>query len=109
MTSASLLIVVFVGTVVGAVTGLVVSASFGAVHLAILAGFLGAMAGVVIRNFILAKGAGVGPDDSKTPTLVVIYATVASLAGLFLAVLLSMLMISYHTTPGEQPKVKKKQ
>jgi len=133
MTSASLLIVLFVGTVVGAVTGLVVSASFGAVHLAILAGFLGAMAGVVIRNFILAKGAGVGPDDSKTPTLVVIYATVASLAGslaakevadfsevdaavgigalagLFLAVLLSMLMISYHTTPGEQPKVKKKQ
>ena len=133
MTSASLLIVLFVGTVVGAVTGLVVSASFGAVHLAILAGFLGAMAGVVIRNFIIAKGAGVGPDDSKTPTLVVIYATVASLAGslaakevadfsevdaavgigalagLFLAVLLSMLMISYHTTPGEQPKVKKKQ
>ncbi|MGA9443986.1 MAG: hypothetical protein WBV18_11310 [Methyloceanibacter sp.] len=127
------MIVLFVGTVVGAVTGLVVSASFGAVHLAILAGFLGAMAGVVIRNFILAKGAGVGPDDSKTPTLVVIYATVASLAGslaakevadfsevdaavgigalagLFLAVLLSMLMISYHTTPGEQPKVKKKQ
>ena len=133
MTSASLLIVLFVGTVVGAVTGLVVSASFGAVYLAILAGFLGAMAGVVIRNFILAKGAGVGPDDSKTPTLVVIYATVASLAGslaakevadfsevdaavgigalagLFLAVLLSMLMISYHTTPGEQPRVKKKQ
>jgi hypothetical protein len=133
MTSASLLIVLFVGTVVGAVTGLVVSASFGAVYLAILAGFLGAMAGVVIRNFILTKGAGVGPDDSKTPTLVVIYATVASLAGslaakevadfsevdaavgigalagLFLAVLLSMLMISYHTTPGEQPKVKKKQ
>lgn len=133
MTSASLLIVLFVGTVVGAVTGLVVSASFGAVYLAILAGFLGAMAGVVIRNFIIARGAGVGPDDSKTPTLVVIYATVASLAGslaakevadfsevdaavgigalagLFLAVLLSMLMISYHTTPGEQPKVKKKQ
>ncbi len=133
MTSASLLIVLFVGTVVGAVTGLVVSASFGAVYLAILAGFLGAMAGVVIRNFIIARGAGVGPDDSKTPTLVVIYAIVASLAGslaakevadfsevdaavgigalagLFLAVLLSMLMISYHTTPGEQPKVKKKQ
>ena len=132
MTSASLLIVLFVGTVVGAVTGLVVGASFGAVYLAILAGFLGAMAGVVIRNFIIAKGAGVGPDDSKTPTLVVIYAIVASLAGslaakevadfsevdaavgigalagLFSAVLLSMLMISYHTTPGEQPKLKKK-
>ena len=132
MTSASLLIVLFVGTVVGAVTGLVVSASFGAVYLAILAGFLGAMAGVVIRNFIIAKGAGVGPDVSKTPTLVVIYAIAASLAGslaakevanfsevaaavgigalagLFSAVLLSMLMISYHTTPGEQPKLKKK-
>jgi len=132
MTSASLLIVLFVGTVVGAVTGLVVGGSFGAVYLAVLAGFLGAVAGVVIRNLILTKGAGFGPDDSKTPTLVAIYAIIASLAGslaakevldhseltapvgigalagLFSAVLLAMLMITYHTNPGEPPKLKKK-
>lgn len=132
MTSASLLIVLFVGTVVGAVTGLVVGGGFGADPLAILAGFLGALAGVMIRNAIISKGAGLGPDDSKTPTLVLVYAIVASLAGslaakevfdvskfdapvglgalagLFSALLLSMLMITYHTTPGEQPKLRKK-
>ena len=132
MTSASLLIVLFVGTVVGAVTGLVVGGSFGAVYLAILAGFLGAVAGVIIRNLIITKGAGVGPDDSKTPSLVAIYAIIASLAGslaakevldfseltapvgvgalagLFSAVLLAMLMITYHTNPGEPPKLRQK-
>jgi len=132
MTSASLLIVLFVGTVVGAVTGLVVGPSFGLDALAILAGFLGAIAGVIIRNFLIAKGAGVGPDDSKTPVLVVVYAIVASLAGslaakefldfseltapvgigalagLFSAVLLAMLMITYHTNPGEPPRLKRK-
>jgi hypothetical protein len=132
MTSASLLIVLFVGTVVGAVTGLVVGGSFGAVYLAILAGFLGAIAGVVIRNLILAKGAGVGPDDAKTPGLVAVYAIIASLAGslaakevldhseltapvgvgalagLFSAILLSFLMITYHTNPGEPPMLRKK-
>jgi len=132
MTSASLLIVLFVGTVVGAVTGMVVGGSFGADPLAILAGFLGAVAGVIIRNLIIAKGAGVGPDDSKTPMLVAVYAIVASLAGslaakevldvseltapvgigalagLFSAVLLAMLMITYHTNPGEPPKLRKK-
>jgi uncharacterized membrane protein YeiH len=131
MTSASLLIVLFVGTVVGAVTGLVVGAGFGLDGLAVLAGFLGAIAGVIIRNFLIAKGAGVGPDDSKTPVLVVVYAIIASLAGslaakevldvselsapvgigalagLFSAILLAMLMITYHTNPGEPPKLKK--
>jgi uncharacterized membrane protein YeiH len=132
MTSASLLIVLFVGTVVGALTGLVVGGAFGADSLAILAGFLGAVAGVVVRNLIIAKGAGVGPDDSKTPVLVAVYAIIASLAGslaaketldvseltapvgvgalagLFSAVLLAMLMITYHTNPGEPPKLRKR-
>jgi len=132
MTSASLLIVLFVGTVVGAVTGLIVGGGFGALYLAILAGFLGAIAGVVVRNLIIAQGAGLGPDDSKTPVLVAVYAIIASLAGslaakevldvseltapvgigalagLFSAVLLAMLMITYHTHPGEAPKFRKK-
>lgn len=113
-------------------TGLTVGGGFGAVYLAILAGFLGAVAGVIIRNLIIAKGAGVGPDDSKTPVLVAIYAIVASLAGslaakeftdlsevsapvgigalagLFSAVLLAMLMITYHTNPGEPPQLRKR-
>ena len=132
MTSASLLIVLFVGTVVGAVVGMIVGAGFGTVALAILAGFLGSVAAVLIRNIILNRGAGVGADDTKTPVLVAVYAIVASLAGslaakevadfgeitapggigglagLFAALLLAMLMITYHTNPGEPPKLKRK-
>ena len=132
MTSASLLIVLFVGTVVGAVVGMIVGAGFGTIALAVLAGFLGSVAAVLVRNIILNRGAGVGADDTKTPVLVAVYAIVASLAGslaakevadfgeitaprgigglagLFAAVLLAMLMITYHTNPGEPPKLKRK-
>ena len=83
-----------------------------------------------MRNLVLARGAGLGPDDSKTPMLVIVYAAIASLgagslalevaehsglggapvmigtmAGLFASILLSMLMVTYHTHPGETPKL----
>lgn len=132
MTSASLLIVLLVATAVGAVTGLAVGTSLGSLSLAILAGFLGTIIGAVVRNLILARGAGVGPDDSRTPWVVIVYAAVASLAasaaaleiaqrsglsgspvwigtlaGLFAAILLAMLMVTYHTMPGETPKLRR--
>ena len=80
----------------------------------------------------LSRDAGVGPDDSKTPMAVVVYAAIASLAasaaalevaqrsdlagspvwigtlaGLFAAILMAMLMITYHTKPGETPKLRR--
>ena len=125
MTSASVLIVLLVGTVVGALVGLLVGGSIGAWYLALLAGFLGSTIAVVVRNLILSRGAGLGPDNSKTPVLVVVYAAVASLgagslavevaehsglggapvligtmAGLFASILLALLMVTYHTNPG---------
>jgi hypothetical protein len=131
MTSASLLIVLIVGTAVGALTGLAIGTSLGGLSVAILAGFLGTTAGAIVRNFIIARGAGVGPDDSRTPLLVIIYAVIASLAasaaavelaqrsdlgdsqiwigtlaGLIAAILMSMLLITYHTKPGETPKLR---
>ena len=130
MTSASLLIVLIVGTVVGALTGLILSGSLEALYLAFLAGLLGTTIGAVVRNLIVSRGAGMGPDDSRTPMLVIVYAAVASLAGssaaievarlselsspvwvgtlagLFSAILLAMLMITYHTNPGEMPKLR---
>ena len=132
MTSASLLIVLLVGTAVGALTGLAAgSFSLGALTVALLAGFLGTTIGAMVRNFILARGAGVGPDDSRTPLLVVIYAVIASLAasaaavelaqrsdlgdsriwvgtlsGLIAAILMSMLLITYHTKPGDRPTLR---
>lgn len=130
MTSANLLIVLLVGTAVGALTGLAIGNALGGLSLAILAGFLGTIIGAVVRNLIVSRVAGKGPDDSKTPVLVIVYAAVASLAasaaalelarrsdlasspvwigtlaGLFAAILMAMLMLTYHTNPGEPPKL----
>ena len=130
MTSANLLIVLIVGTVVGALTGLGLGSFFGnQLYLAILAGFLGTIIGGMARNFIMARGSGAGPDTSRTPSLVIVYSAIASLAGssaamevaqqsqvsasvwigalagLFSAILMALLMITYHTNPGEAPKL----
>jgi uncharacterized membrane protein YfcA len=129
MTSASLLVVLLVGTVVGAMTGLFVGDAMNPDFLAILAGFLGAIISALVRNFLLVRVTGVGPDDSRTPGTVILFAAVASLAaglgakevadfsevssaiwigtlaGLFSAILLAMLMIVYHTHPGHTPKL----
>jgi uncharacterized membrane protein YeaQ/YmgE (transglycosylase-associated protein family) len=71
MTSASLLIVLIAGTVVGALTGLIVGGNLEALYLAILAGFLGTVIAAIVRNFIMVRGSGVWPDDSRTPMLVI--------------------------------------
>ncbi len=130
MTSANLLIVLIVGTVVGALTGLGLGSFFGnQLYLAILAGFLGTIIGGLARNFIMARQSGAG-SDSRTPMLVIVYAAIASLAGssaamevaqqsevsasvwigtlagLFSAILMALLMITYHTHPGEAPKLR---
>lgn len=130
MTSASVLIVLLVGTVVGALVGLLLGGTMENWYLALLAGFLGSTIAVIIRNLVLSRGAGLGPGDSKTPGLVAIYAAVSSfgagslaleiarrsdladtpvwigtLAGLFASILLAMLMVTYHTNPGQPPKL----
>lgn len=132
MTSASLLIVLIVGTVVGALIGLAIGGGLDPLYLAILAGFLGTIIGAIARNVIMVRGSGSGPDDSRTPMLVVVYSAVASLAGsaaalevarrsdlassavwigtlagLFSGILLAMLMITYHTHPGESPSIRR--
>ena len=131
MTSASLLIVILVGLVVGALTGMVLGGGIGGTVLAIVAGFLACLAAIAARYFIVKRGIGVGRDDSQTPSLVIFYALVASLAGslaakevadcaelaapggigalagIFSSVLLAMLLIIYHTRPGDKPLLMK--
>ena len=137
MTSADLLIVLVVGTAVGALTGVAVGTSIGPLWLAIVAGFLGTIIGAIVRNFIISRGVGEKRGDpladSRTPWLVILYAAIASLAasaaaleiaqesglgdsavwigtlaGLFSAILMALLMIVYHTHPGESPKLRKR-
>ena len=122
MTSANLLIVVLVGAVVGALTGLALGGTLSGFYLAVVAGFLGTIVAGIARNEIM-KRSGAGPDDSKIPNLVLVYSAVASLggssladelvrlggidspiwlgtlAGLFSCILLAMLMITYYINP----------
>lgn len=131
MTSASLLIVVFVGLVVGAVTGMVLGSEIGGTILAVAAGFLACIAAIVVRYFIVKRGIGVGRDDSRTPGLILFYSLVASLAGslaakevadyaelaapagigglagIFSSMLLAMLLLFYHTSPGDKQLLNK--
>jgi hypothetical protein len=116
------LIVVLVGAVVGALTGLALGGTLTGFYLAVVAGFLGTIVAGVARNEIM-KRSGSGPDDSKIPNLVLVYSAVASLggssladeivriggidspvwlgtlAGLFSCILLAMLMITYYMNP----------
>ena len=86
--------------------------------------------GAMVRNFIIARGAGVGPDDSRTPLLVIIYAVIASLAasaaavelaqrsdlgdsriwvGTLSGLIAAILLITYHTKPGDMPTLRSRQ
>jgi hypothetical protein len=132
MTSANLLIVLLVGTVVGALVGLGLGDFFSNQwYLALVAGFIGTMVAALVRDFIVRRGGALGPDSSRIPTLVLVYAVIASLAGssaatevaqqsdmtgsvwlgtlagLFSSILMSMLMIVYFTHPGEAPKLRR--
>jgi len=122
MTSANLLIVILVGTVVGALVGLALGGTLTGFYLAVVAGFLATVIAGVART-LHDLVAGAGPDDSKIPNVVLVYSAVASLggssladevvriggidssvwlgtlAGLFSCILLAMLMVIYYTNP----------
>jgi hypothetical protein len=121
VTTLSLLVVLFVGTVVGALVGLVFGGTI--THfslLAIVAGLIATIAATSARNVLVFREIGVGPSDAAIPTIVLIYAGIASvvgslaglelalllhepfpvwigaLAGLLSSILMGLLMIAYH-------------
>ena len=125
MTTASVLIVMIVATVVGGVIGMVLGGSVNVFVLAIAAGFLGVIAAAIVRNYILVRVAHSGPDDSGIPAIIVVFSLVASVAGslaaeelsdevlqfppallgafagLLSSVLMVMLMVTYHMNPDK--------
>ena len=121
---ASLLVVLVVATVVGALLGLALGGWLEAGPIAVIAGFLGTLAAGIVRNTLLVKAWGaIGVEDVGTPFTIVIYAALASfagsltadlimlvigampavaiggLAGLLSAVLLGLLMMAYRMNP----------
>ena len=125
MTTASVLIVMIVATVVGGIIGMVLGGSVNVFVLAITAGFLGVIASAIVRNYILVRVAQSGPDDSGIPAIIVVFSLVASVAGslaaeelsdeilqfppallgafagLLSSVLMVMLMVTYHMNPDK--------
>ncbi len=130
MTSASILVVLIVAIVIGGITGLALGGSVSVFVLAFAAGFIGVVTAGIVRNYVLVRIVGSGPNDSGIPSLIVVFAAVASVAGslaaedisesllhlspamvgafvgLISSVLMVMLMVAYHMNsdkPGNRP------
>lgn len=130
MTTANLLVVLLVGTVVGALAGWALGSLFPHnLYLGLVAGFLATIVAAMVRNTIMTRVTSVGPDTSTIPTRVILYSAIASvaggaaavevahasqldsavwigtLAGLFSSILTALLIIAYFMKP-ETGKVK---
>jgi hypothetical protein len=82
VTTASLVTVTVVATLVGGVTGLFLSGKLDPLLVTIIAGLASTLLAGAVRNYLLTKvWDAAGVHDSGTPPLVVAYAAIASLAG----------------------------
>lgn len=82
VTSASLLVVMLVSVLVGALTGLLLDGAVSPLLVAVSAGFVGTVAAGIVRNWLLVRAwSAAGVEDTGTPVIVLVYAAVASLAG----------------------------
>jgi len=124
--SASLIILIVVACAIGAAVGLVLGdALTGTRTLAIIAGLIATVVASIARYKLIFLGARRGADETKIPMVLVVNAAIASiagslaahdlmgfvgaetpsallggLAGLLSAVLMAMLMITYHANPS---------
>lgn len=122
--SMGIIILVLIATAIGALVGLFLGGTLpGTRTLAITAGLIATVIASIARYKLVFLGAGVGPDESKVPSVVVVNAAIASIAGslaahdiahyiatppspvilgtfagLLSAVLLALLMVTYHAS-----------
>ncbi|MDO9384786.1 MAG: hypothetical protein Q7T86_18215 [Hyphomicrobiaceae bacterium] len=123
--SASIIVLILVAAAIGAIVGLGLGGveGLGSRTIAIAAGFVATIAASIARYKVVFLGAGQGADESRIPMVLVVNAAIASiagslaahdlyavvgvtgygmlgaLAGLLSAVLMAMLMITYHMNP----------
>ncbi len=126
--SASIIVLILVAAAIGAIVGLGLGSveGIGSRTVAVAAGFIATIVASIARYKVVFLGAGVGADEARVPMVLVVNAAIASiagslaahdlyglvgvpgsgmlgaLAGLLSAVLMALLMITYHTfpTPG---------
>jgi uncharacterized membrane protein AbrB (regulator of aidB expression) len=124
VTSASLIVIILTAAAIGAIVGGIIGTSLDTAPLAIVSGFVATVVAVIVRNKLLNRFSGVGPDDFQIPMVVAVFAIIASiagslaskemldqvggvwspvwigtLAGLASAILMALLMITYHMYP----------
>lgn len=123
--SASIIVLILVAAAIGAIVGLGLGGvdGLGSRTIAIAAGFIATIVASIARYKVVFLGAGAGSDESRVPMVLVVNAAIASiagslaahdlysvvgvtgygmlgaLAGLLSAVLMAMLMITYHANP----------
>jgi hypothetical protein len=125
--SASLIVLMLVAMIIGAVVGLLLGAFLppGSRFIAIPAGFIATVVASIARYKFPGLGARAGVDEARIPRVLVVNAAIASiagslaahdlmgfvgaqtspallgaLAGLLSAVLMALLMITYHANPS---------
>lgn len=124
--SASIIVLILVAAAIGALVALVLQGILpeGNRILAIVSGFIAVLVASIARYKVVFLGAGQGVDEARIPMVLVVNAAIASiagslaahdlwgfnglsapgllgaLAGLLSAVLMAMLMITYHTNPS---------
>ncbi len=124
VTSASLIVVILTAAAIGAITGGIIGTSLTTAPLAVVSGFIATIVAVAVRNELLNRFSGAGPDDTRIPIVVAVFAVIASiagslaskelldqvggewspvwigtLAGLGSAILMALLMITYRMYP----------
>ena len=124
VTSASLIVIILTAAAIGAIVGGIIGTSLDPAPLAVVSGFIATIVAVVVRNKLLNRLSGVGSDDFKIPMVIAVFAVIASIAGslaskeildqaggefspvwtgtvagLASAILMSLLMITYHMYP----------
>jgi hypothetical protein len=129
VTSASLIVIILVAAAVGAaVGGLLGQTDIDHVFLAIIAGFCATVSAVIARNALVNRISGAGPDDTRIPVVVAVFALASSLAGslaaneildgypdlyssgvwlgtfagLVSSIIMAMLMITFYMNPRPQ-------
>ena len=81
VTSASLIVIILTGAAIGALVGGILGPYLETAPLAIAAGFIATIVAVIVRNKLLNRFSGVGPDDFQIPMVVAVFAVIASIAG----------------------------
>jgi hypothetical protein len=124
VTSASLIVVIVVAAAVGAGVGGILGNYLPAVMVALGSGFMATVVAVIVRNTLVNRFSGAGPDQGRIPGVVVVFGVIGSVAGslaakelldqaggdyssvwlgtvagLASAVLVALLLITYHMYP----------